>query len=268
MSNNTATAGGCFNPAADYTTTGNWTMGGNLTVTGTIIDTGSALASPVITGTVTGGASYTAPTLTSPAVSGALTASGTAAWVNTLTDASYAPSTHQDEIYSKITLTPPTVVTAANGLNAIRGEVNLTTGKTLGSGAASYVTGVYGRGNIAGTVDIGSGDLAAVYGKFDLNGGVLTSGHIAPVQANIVNPGASAATVGVSLFYGESASGTPIGNGIELYMAASYLMKLSNVSSSAYISTAAGNGGGGTLKKLKVSVDGTDLYLLAAATWT
>lgn len=185
----------------------------------------------------------------------------------TLTGAAYAASTNSNLVHSKLTLTPTTSVTAANGLNAMRGEVNLTSGKTLGT-ATSYVSGVYGRANVFGTVDIGSGDLSAVYGKMDFNGSTLTSGHIAPVQANIVNPGASAATAGVSLFYGESASGTPIGNGIELYMAASYLLKLTNVSGSAYIATAAGATAGGTLKKLKVSIDGSDFYILAAGSYS
>lgn len=176
----------------------------------------------------------------------------------TLTAAAYAPSSHQDQWYSKLTLTPSGTVTAANGLNAIRGEVNLTSGKTLGGGSTSYVTGVYGRGNIFGTVSIGSGDLAAVYGKFDLNGSTLTSGHIAPVQANIVNPPASAHTAGVSLFYGESASGTPIGTGIELYMAADYFMTLTQVSGGSFFGASAPTS---LAKSLKIKVGGTDYYI-------
>lgn len=176
----------------------------------------------------------------------------------TLTNAAYAGSTHVDQWYSKLTLTPTTTVTAANGLNAIRGEINVSSGKTLGSGSASYVTGVYGRANIFGTVDIGSGDLAAVYGKFDLNGSTLTSGHIAPVQANIVNPPATANDVGVALFYGESASGTPIGCGIELYMAADYFMKVTQVSGGSFFGASAPTS---LAKSLKVNVGGTDYYI-------
>lgn len=177
----------------------------------------------------------------------------------TLTAAAYAASTHADYLSSTVQLTPSTTVTAANGLNAIRGEVGLTTGKTLGSGAASYVTGVYGRGNIFGTVNIASGDLAAVYGKFDLNGSTLTSGHIAPVQSNIVNPSATAAGVGVSLFYGESASGTKIGSILNGYSAANYAFDLTDVNTSNFlpgISSTTLNG-----LNIKVNLNGTTYYI-------
>ena len=150
-----------------------------------------------------------------------------------------------------------TTVTATNGLNAIRGEVNLSTGKTLSGG---FLTGVYGRGNINGTVAIGSGDLAAVYGKFDLNGSTLTSGHIAPVQSNIVNPPASAATTGaVALFYGESASGTKINCGTEYFMAANFAFVMTDVNTSNFlpaISSTTLNG-----LNIKVQLNGTTYYI-------
>lgn len=178
----------------------------------------------------------------------------------TFTDAALAASAHLDQLESKITFTPATTVTAANGVNAFRGELNLTSGKTLGDGTASYATGVYGRGNIFGTVDIGSGDLAAVYGKFDLNGSTLTSGHIAPVQSNIVNPPASASTTGaVALFYGESASGTKINAGIELYTAANFAFVLTDVNTSNFlpaISSTTLNG-----LNIKVQLNGTTYYI-------
>lgn len=181
----------------------------------------------------------------------AATASGMSS-DTTLTGSAYAPSSHADQWYSKLTLTPATTVTAANGLNAIRGEVNLTSGKTLGSGSASYVTGVYGRGNIFGTVDIGSGDLAAVYAKFDLNGSTLTSGHIAPLQSNIVNPGATAAAT-TDLIYAESASGTKIKSGLSIYMAADYLMDLTDVGAVWFV----GSAGASASKYLRVKCNGT-----------
>jgi hypothetical protein len=236
MANPDGALGGAFNPKTDYTFTGNLTFSGTTTFA-----SGSAA-------------------LIAPVLSGAATGSGSLSYVNTLTAAAYAASTHEDEIYSKVTLTPATTVTAANGLNAFRGEINLTSGKTLGSGAASYVTGVYGRGNIFGTVDIASGDLAAVLGKFDLNGSTLSSGHIAPVQSNIVNPPASAATTGaVALFYGESASGTKINAGLELYMASNFAFVMTDVNTSNFlpaISSVTLNG-----LNIKVQLNGTTYYI-------
>lgn len=202
------------------------------------------------------GTNYKTQPLSSPVLSGSTTASGTIALVNTLTGSAYGVAAHEDELFSKITLTPSSSVTAANGLNAIRGEVNLSSGKTLNG--TSFLVGTYGRANIFGTVDIGSGDLAAVYGKFDLNGSTLTSGHIAPVQANIVNPPASAHTAGVALFYGESASGTPIGTGIELFMAADYFLKLTQVSGGSFFGATAPTS---LAKSLKINVGGTDYYI-------
>ncbi|HXJ44080.1 MAG TPA: hypothetical protein VNH18_32635 [Bryobacteraceae bacterium] len=182
------------------------------------------------------------------------------ALTETLTGSAYGASSHEDVIYSKITLTPATTVTAANGLNTIRGEFNLTTGKTLGSGSASFVTGVYGRGNIFGTVNIGSGDLAAVYGKFDLNGSTLTSGHIAPVQSNIVNPPASASTTGaVALFYGESASGTKINAGMELYMASNFAFVMTDVNTSNFLPAISSTTLNGI--NIKVQLNGTTYYI-------
>ncbi len=225
-------AGGAFQIGADYNPTGTWQYDGAVTFTGATSLSGTTALVPFGT------------TLTS-----------------TLTDAAYAASTHYDELYSKVTLTPATTVTAANGLNAFRGEVNLTAGKTLGSGSASYVTGVYGRVNFnSATVNIGSGDLAAVYGKFDLGTSTLTSGHIAPVQANIVNPPASAATTGaVALFYGESASGTKINCGSEYYMAANFGLVFTDVNTSNYlpaISSTTLNG-----LNIKVQLNGTTYYI-------
>lgn len=215
------------------------------------------------------GGTFTTPAIVSPTVSGTNTATGVSAvaytsgtWSlqQTLTASAYGVSAHEDELFSKITLTPTSTVTAANGLNAIRGEVGLTSAKTLGGGTTSYVTGVYGRGNIFGTVSIGSGDLAAVYGKFDLNGSTLTSGHIAPVQANIVNPPASAATTGaVALFYGESASGTKINCGAEYYMAANFAFVMTDVNTSNYLPAISNTTLNGL--NIKVQLNGTTYYI-------
>lgn len=166
-----------------------------------------------------------------------------------------SPSAQTNTFLSKTTITG-TTTTATSGINSIRGELDVASGKTLSG--TSFFTGVYGRANIFGTVDIGSGDLAAVYGKFDLAGSTLTSGHIAPVQANIVNPPATANDAGVALFYGESASGTPIGCGIELFMAADYFMKLTQVSGGGFFGATAPSG---LAKSLKITVGGTDYYI-------
>lgn len=166
-----------------------------------------------------------------------------------------SPAAQTNTFLSKTTVTG-TTTTAVNGLNSIRGELDVASGKTLNG--TSFFTGVYGRVNVFGTVDIGSGDLASVYGKFDLNGSTLTSGHIAPVQSNIVNPPASAHTAGVALFYGESASGTPIGTGIELFMAADYFMKLTQVSGGSFFGATAPTS---LAKSLKINVGGTDYYI-------
>ncbi len=219
-------SGGAFLPGDSATITGDWTFSGTTTLSGATVFSSTS-------------------------------ASGSLSLINALTGSAYGVSSHEDEFLSKITLTPTSTVTAANGLNAIRGEVNLTSGKSLTSG---FVTGVYGRGNIFGTVAIGSGDLAAVYGKFDLNGSTLTSGHIAPVQSNIVNPPASASTTGaVALFYGESASGTKINSGMELFMASNFAFVMTDVNTSNFlpaISSTTLNG-----LNIKVQLNGTTYYI-------
>lgn len=186
--------------------------------------------------------------------------------VITLTSATLAPSVHVDQIFSQVTMTPTTSATAINGLNSIRGEMVLTAAKTLNG--TSFVTGVYGRVNLnSGTVDIGSGDLAAVYGKMDLGTSTLTSGHIAPLQSNIVNPPASALTT-VDLVYVESAGGNPINSFFKGFGKSTYVFDLeSNVhnqmSTSCTPSAVTGTTGG-----LKINVNGTTRWIPLAATCT
>lgn len=231
------TAGGAFIPSAPYALSGSATL------------TSPTLTSPTLT----------TPTISSPVVSGTATASGTYALVNSLTAAAYAASAVENELLSRITLTPSTTVTAANGLNAIRGEVILTSGKTLGSGAASYVAGVYGRGNIFGTVNIASGALAAVYAKFDLNGSTLSAGHIAPLQSNIVNPPATAVNV-VDLIYTENASGTKVKSILSTVASAAYAFDFEEVGGAGNFIVAAAVGGSQD-KKLKCNINGTTYYI-------
>jgi hypothetical protein len=221
-------AGGAFLPSANYSPTGTWDWSG--------------------AASITWGASQ----------------SGTFTLTNTLTAATYAASTHQDELFVNTTLTPVTTVTAANGLNSIRGGMTLTAGKTLGSGSASYVTAVYGRGDIHGTVNIGSGDLAAIYGKFDLSSSTLTSGHIAPVQSNIVNPGATAAAT-TDLFYGESASGTSIKSILSGYATAAYAFDLTDVSNAFINLTGTCTTPGQSHGWIRVLLNGNVRYIVLSA---
>jgi hypothetical protein len=203
-------------------------------------------------------ATLTSPIMTDPTVSGTSVFTGTISNNNTLTAASYAPSSHVDELIVSTTLTPATTVTAANGLNSIRGGMTLTAGKTLGDGNASYVTAVYGRGDIHGTVNIGSGDLAAVYAKFDLSSATLTSGHIAPLQANIVNPVATSEAT-TDLIYAESASGTRIKSVLSGYAAAAFGFDFTDVGTSNWlpaISSTTLNG-----LNIKVKLNGTTYYI-------
>lgn len=198
-------------------------------------------------------------TLASPIITGTQANSGSASWTNTLTGSAYGVSSHEDELFSKITLTPTSTVTAANGLNAIRGEVNITAGKTLGSGAASYVTGVYGRVNFnTATINIASGDLAAVYAKFDMGStSTLTSGHIAPLQSNIVNPPSGAGTT-TDLIYAESASGTAIKSILSGFAAANFAFDLTDVGAVMFpaISSTTLNG-----LNIKVKLNGSTYYI-------
>lgn len=184
----------------------------------------------------------------------------------TLTAAALAPSSHVDYVLSTVTLTPATTATAANGLNAMRGELDLTAGKTFGTGGPDFFGGVYGRVNFnSATVNIGSGDLAAVEGKFDLGTATLTSGHIAPLQSNIVNPPASALTT-VDLVYAESAGGNPINSFFKAFGKSTYVFDFNSnvnpqVSSSCTPSAVTGATGG-----LMVNANGTTRWIPLAAT--
>jgi hypothetical protein len=179
------------------------------------------------------------------------------AMIITATDSAYGSAAPFNLSLSKIQLTPTSTVTALTGLNAIRGEVGLTAAKSLSG--TSFVAGVYGRANIFGTVDIGSGDLAAVMGKMDLNGSTLTSGHIAPVQGNIVNPPASALTT-VNLAYLESAGGNPINSFVQCFGKATYVFDLAS-NTHTQMSTTGTAGATATKGWLKVLVEGVVRYI-------
>lgn len=173
----------------------------------------------------------------------------------TITASSVAVATN--EFYVKTTLTPASAITATLGLSSIKGEIDLTSGKTLNG--TSFVIGVNGRANIFGTVDIGSGDLAAVYAKMDLNGSTLTSGHIAPLQSNIVNPPASALGT-VNLVYVESAGGNPINSFFQAFGKATYVMDLAS-NTHTQMSTSGTAGSTSSKGWLKVLVEGVVRYI-------
>lgn len=228
MSDNSA--GGCFVP-------------------GSSSSTNQVLTTP----TITSGA-LTTPTLASPTISGTTTGSGTVTITNVPT-ANISGTVNY--LQSKATLTPTSTITATSGVNAIRGEMDLPSGKTLNG--TSFAVGTYGRANIFGTVDIGSGDLAAVYGKMDLNGATLTSGHIAPLQSNIVNPPASASTT-VDLVYAESAGGNPINSFFKAFGKSAYVLDVESNTHNQMSTT--GTVGTTTAKGwLKVLVEGAVRYI-------
>lgn len=141
-------------------------------------------------------------------------------------------------------------------VDAIRGLFTLPSGKSMGSGVFAY--GITGRNSVAGTVDIGSASLAAVYAKADYNGATLTSGHIAPLQSNIVNPPADSSKV--DLVYVESAGGNVINSHFKAFGKASYVFDIETNAHSPEASetTAVGVTQNGYLS---VNVNGSQRYI-------
>ena len=192
---------------------------------------------------------------------------GTVQKAITLTAAALAPSTHVDYIRSAVTLTPATTATATNGVNAMRGEMDLTAGKTFGTGGPDFFSGVYGRVNFnSAVVNIGSGDLAAVIGKFDLGTATLTSGHIAPLQSNIVNVPANPSAM-VNGIYVESVSGNLINAVMQSIVNSTYFMDVSTNGNNSSMSTTCTPGSvTGATGGLHVLVQGTSKWIPLAAT--
>ena len=177
-----------------------------------------------------------------------------------------APSTDR-LIYGKLSATYAGAVTTSGNLCGVRGEFALGNAATvLGVG---YYYGTQGKVTAVTGATIGAGAHAfGLVGQFDMSLGHVTGDpQISPIWGDMGATGPSNGWgVNSSLISSQNTTAFPTQSHIYTYGAAAYYATISS-NGGAFLSTGAATPSG-AMKKLKVSIDGVDYYILAAATWS
>ncbi len=171
-------------------------------------------------------------------------------------------------IHGALTITPTTTfaVAAGGSLAGVRGEITVSANKSFTDG---FLYGSQGKVTLNGTIaEVAAARIAGVLGQLDLAAGTVTLGQLSAVWADI--QGDPTLTVNDQL-YGlrvtNSMSNLKKCQALALfYGMADYLFEVGEPQASI-VSTGLATPSG-TMKKLKVNIGGTDLYILAAATWS
>lgn len=150
-----------------------------------------------------------------------------------------------------------TVVTSGN-LVGVRGAVNMV------GASGGFFYGVQGKLIPTGTLS-GSSWTAGVFGQFDLSHATINAGQIAPIWGDFGATGGTFTDVtgarGVAIT--NTVSGLTLFAMDYRYGKATNLLELDG-SSSTYISSGGSGAPSGTIKKIAISIDGVQYYLLAA----
>ena len=151
------------------------------------------------------------------------------------------------------------IVTSGN-LVGVRGEVDMV------GASGGFFYGAQGKVISTGTLS-GSSWTAGVFGQFDLSGATINAGQTAPVWADY---GASGGTftdaTGMRMFSGTNTIASLTLFAMDYrYGKASNLLELDG-NAGTYISSGGSGAPSGTIKKIAISIDGVQYYLLAATT--
>jgi hypothetical protein len=179
---------------------------------------------------------------------------------------SATPSTTR-QIDSEMTLTPTTTmsVTGGGSLAGVRGGVTISATKTFADG---FVYGSQGKVTLNGTfAESSAGRLVGALGQVDLASGVVTSGQVSGLWSDIQMTSPTLTShAEINSLRVTNSGGSNINALIFGYGKADYFMQLGEPTAS-FISAGAATPSS-TMKKIKVNIGGTDLYILAAATWS
>jgi hypothetical protein len=165
-------------------------------------------------------------------------------------------------VQGSITITPASAFAmspATDSLAGVRGDVTLTSGKSI---TAGFLFGTQGKAILDGaTVAVGSGHVAGVYGQMSAAGATLTSGHIAP----IISCGQSLPAGIADMIYCENNDVTKLHAILEAVANADFVVDAtSEDGNSAYL---VGTAGASASKYMRVKLSGTEyrIALLAAS---
>ena len=138
-------------------------------------------------------------------------------------------------------------------------------GRVTGGGTIAFGSYIYGT---QGKVTVGayatSGNVAGVYGQLDVTGSTITTGNIAPVQANIYGYNSGTSTVLTGL-YVEHAGGGVIQSLARFFGKSTYVFDIvSNTHPNVSLTGTPGSVTGGT-GWIKVLIDGSARYIPLAS---
>ncbi len=157
-----------------------------------------------------------------------------------------------------MTLSNATYANTTNSVAGLRGEVDMV-------GASSgYVYGVQGKVIPTGTLS-GSIWAPAVFGQYDLSGAILNAGQIAAVWGDMGATGGTFTNVsGARMFAGTNTIASLTLNAMDYrYGKASNLFELAG-DAGTYITDGGSGAPSGTIKKIAITIDSVQYYLLAA----
>ena len=179
---------------------------------------------------------------------------------------SATPSTTRT-LDSEVDITPATTmaITAGGSITPIRGAVTITAAKSFTEG---FLYGVQGKSIVNGTIAEGSAArVVGVLGQVDMASGTLTAGQVSGLWADIQMTSPTLTShAELNALRVTNSGGSNINALGFFYGKSDYLFQIGEPTAS-FVSTGAATPSG-TMKKLKVNVGGTDLYILCAATFS
>lgn len=175
-------------------------------------------------------------------------------FVNTVPQTSATPGTVR-AITGSITETV-SVMTSGNLVGA-RGSVSYV------GASGGFLYGVQGKLIPTGTLS-GSSWNAGVFGQLDISAATINAGQTAAIWGDM---GATSGTItnatGMRMFAGTNTTAATLNSMIYLYGKTSNLFELA-ANGSSYISSGGSGAPSGTIKKIAITIEGVQYYLLAA----
>lgn len=149
------------------------------------------------------------------------------------------------------------LVTSGN-LVGLRGEVDMV------GASGGFFYGTQGKVIPTGSLS-GSSWTAGVFGQFDLSAATINTGQTAPVWADYgASGGTFTSTTGMRMFSGTNTIASLTLNAMDYrYGKANNLLELAG-DSGTYITSGGAGTPSGTIKKIAITIDGVQYYLLAA----
>lgn len=146
---------------------------------------------------------------------------------------------------------------SSGNLVGVRGEVDCV------GASGGFLYGVQGKVIPTGTLS-GSSWTAGVFGQLDISSATVNAGQTAAVWGDMgTTSGTITSATGMRMFSGTNTTAATLNSMIYLYGKTSNLFELA-ANGSTYISSGGSGAPSGTIKKIAITIEGVQYYLLAA----